>query len=87
MAGRTGRRETAASMIQNGELSGKVGLGPGPAHRNGPPVVSSREPRAWLISRQQINGDRRSVKGTVIALNEASESSSIVEWVRKQLKD
>jgi hypothetical protein len=33
--GRTGRGETAASMIQNGELPGKVGLDPGPAHRSG----------------------------------------------------
>lgn len=33
--GRTGRSETAASMIQNRELSGKVGRDPGPAHRSG----------------------------------------------------
>lgn len=32
---RTGRSETTASMIQNGELSGKVGRDPGPAHRSG----------------------------------------------------
>lgn len=30
-----GRGETAASMIQNGELSGKVGLGPGQARHRG----------------------------------------------------